>query len=455
MSQSIPLYIPTYISSIDYQPARVLPRLLFYNGKVDCQPYYIQGFENANPFTVVVAEQQTTFPYFDNYNVVSGSFPTTDSLSLLFNNETSPYGQIPTANLYADYWQTYVELLYNPYTRLLNCAAIIPLADYFKMNLNDIVEFRGNYYHLRAINDYNLQNGECSLQLLGPIIPDSITGFLFPCSFDFSVSAPTTTTTTTTSTTTTTTAAPTTTTTSTTAAPTTTTTTAIPTGLVTDGLVIWNNYKTIPTGSIWLDSSGNGNNALISGSSLSLSGSVGYWFNGTNNYLTYPEPLTAAPSSSWTMMYIFSTFNDGNSHFLFGKKDYADGWDNLLSEFPASGDAPYCASDNWRFIFRDIAGADANVCIVPSYQIANQMWTNMVSNAGFGNYNKVYINDTNISTTMAGVTTFDVNAEPLRFGYKGDTDAEYFKGGVKQILMYNRELSDAEVTQNYTYLNSL
>jgi len=223
MSQVIPLYLPTYISSIDYQPARVLPRLLFYNGQVDCQSWYVEGFLNSTTSSVYGYEQNT-FPYFDNYNVVSGSFPTTDSLSLLFNNETSPYGAIPTANLYTDYWETYIQLLYNPYTRLLNCSAIIPLADYFQMNLNDIVEFRGNYYHLRAINDYNLQNGECSLQLLGPIIPDSLSGILFPCNFDFSVTGLTTTTTTTTAaptTTTTTTAAPTTT---TTAGPTTTTT---------------------------------------------------------------------------------------------------------------------------------------------------------------------------------------------------------------------------------------
>ncbi len=38
---------------------------------------------------------------------------------------------------------------------------------------NDIVNFRGNYYHLRAINDYSLKTGECQLQLLGPIIADS------------------------------------------------------------------------------------------------------------------------------------------------------------------------------------------------------------------------------------------------------------------------------------------
>ena len=171
MSQNIPIYIPTYINSATYTPARVLPRLFFYNGLIDCQRYYI---ESGSLTTSGVTLEQTAFPYFDNYNVVSGSFPTTDSLSLLFNNENAAYGEIPTENLYTTYWETYIQLLYNPKTRLLNCSAIIPLADYFNMELNDIVNFRGNYYHLRAINDYSLKTGECTLQLLGPIIPDAL-----------------------------------------------------------------------------------------------------------------------------------------------------------------------------------------------------------------------------------------------------------------------------------------
>jgi hypothetical protein len=40
--------------------------------------------------------------------------------------------------------------------------------------LNDIVNFRGNYFHLRAINDYSVKTGECTVQLLGPIIPDAL-----------------------------------------------------------------------------------------------------------------------------------------------------------------------------------------------------------------------------------------------------------------------------------------
>ena len=167
MSQRIPIYIPTYINSATYTPARVLPRLFFYNGQIECETWWISDGNDS-------ARSQNTFPYFDNYNVVSGSFPTTDSLSLLFNNEGAVYGEVPTESLYTTYWETYIQLLYNPKTRLLNCSAIIPLADYFNMELNDIVNFRGNYYHLRAINDYSLKTGECTLELLGPIIPDSL-----------------------------------------------------------------------------------------------------------------------------------------------------------------------------------------------------------------------------------------------------------------------------------------
>jgi hypothetical protein len=203
MSQIIPIYIPTYINSAEYTPARVLPRLFFYNGQLDCESWWIQDSNGA-------ARIQSNFPYFDNYNVVSGSFPTADSDSLLFTNETAVYGSTPDNSLYTNYWDTYISLLYNPKTRLVNCSAIIPLADYFKMELNDIVNFRGNYYHLRAINDYSLKTGECNLQLLGPIISNAFSQVqpTQNCTFTFTSSLVTTTTTTT--------AGPTTTTTSTT-----------------------------------------------------------------------------------------------------------------------------------------------------------------------------------------------------------------------------------------------
>ena len=168
MSQIIPIYIPTYISDQNYSPARVQPRILFYNGQIDCERFYVNNEFNA-------AQSVNQFPYFDNYNTPSGSqFPTTGSRSLLYFNEQPVYGATPTASLYSNYWSSYVNLLYNPRTRLLNMSAVIPLADYFEMELNDIVEFRGNNYHLRAINNYNLSTGECDIQLLGPILEGSL-----------------------------------------------------------------------------------------------------------------------------------------------------------------------------------------------------------------------------------------------------------------------------------------
>ena len=168
MSQIIPIYIPTFISDQNYNPTRVLPHIYFYNGQVECEEYYI---ESGSLSQSGVSKTQTKFPYFDNYNVVSGSFPTTDSKSLLFNNEAAAYGELPTENLYNEYWETYITLLYNPTTRLLRGEAIIPLADYFDLELNDLVQFRGNVFHLRSINEYNITTGECQIELLGPIIP--------------------------------------------------------------------------------------------------------------------------------------------------------------------------------------------------------------------------------------------------------------------------------------------
>jgi len=167
MAQRIPIYIPSFISSINYNPAVVYPRLFFYNGKLDCETFYIKTALNES-------RAQVAFPYFDHYSAIDGEFPTAASRTLLFQNENPVYGSTPTESLYTEYWNNYITLLYNPRTRLINCKGIIPLAKYFKIELNDIVEFRGNVYHLRAINNYDLKEGTCDIQLLGPILQGAL-----------------------------------------------------------------------------------------------------------------------------------------------------------------------------------------------------------------------------------------------------------------------------------------
>lgn len=173
----LPITIPLYIGDQNYSPTQVFPRIMYYNGQISSSRYYIEGL--SDPPNSVSSTALNTFPYFDNYNVVSGSYPTIDSKSLLFNNESATNGSTPENSLISDYWSTYLGLLYNPRTRLVNASAVIPLAKYFEMELNDLVQFRGNYYHLRAINDYDLTTGECLVQLLGPVISDAVSAQLF------------------------------------------------------------------------------------------------------------------------------------------------------------------------------------------------------------------------------------------------------------------------------------
>lgn len=166
------MFIPTFIANAEFQPARVRPRMLFYNGKLQTTPYNIQ-FKTT--ISSAITQNQSVYPYFDHYSTGSGSdIPTADSDSNLFLNEAASIGSIPNDTLYTKFWSKYVALLYNPKTRLIDMSGVIPFANYVELELNDIVFFRGNHFHLRAINQYNLKTGECQLQLLGPIIDDSL-----------------------------------------------------------------------------------------------------------------------------------------------------------------------------------------------------------------------------------------------------------------------------------------
>jgi len=160
------LEIPVFIADNNFKPATVFPRIFFYNGQKNVDPYFFFPSPTGS-LSYNIA------PHFGHYN---NDIPTTGSRSLLFLNETPNFGTTPNQSLYTKYWSEYVSLLYNPKTRMLTAKAVIPLADYFEIELNDIAFFRSNHYHIRAINNYSLQTGECDIILLGPVLPDTIAG---------------------------------------------------------------------------------------------------------------------------------------------------------------------------------------------------------------------------------------------------------------------------------------
>ena len=448
MAANTKIFIPRYISSVTYTPARVIPHIYFYNGQRQCEPWYIEGYSGSatTSSATIVTQSVDTFPQLDYYSkqVVDSS-----SLSLLFNNEFTPYGTIPSQSLYSEYWQNYISLLYNPHTRLIACSAIIPLADYFTLNLNDVIDWRGNYYYLRAINDYNVANGECNLQLLGPIINDTLTINYIPpvdCNFSFTaVTAGQTTTTSTTSTTTSTTSTST----------STSTTTEAPT-ISKNGLTIWNRCSSI-SGSVWKDVSGNNNNALISGSlPLTLSGSLGVEFVSSSSnptYLTYPASLVASPSSSFTLQFFGSPKYGVGDMTLFGKSSpsasvNSDGWFTAMN-----GNTDTLARIYYYDKFTE------EVVTPPATPQATRSLYTFIFNEGDGNNATMYLNNNlSASFTPGPFTGFNTaSTTPFTFGYDANSGTPNFGsyvGTINDLIVYNRALSQSEINQNYLYLTS-
>jgi len=451
MSQVIPIYIPTYISDQNYNPTRVLPRLFFYNGLVDCETYWIESGSLTNSG---VTFAQNHFPYFDNYNVVTGSFPTIDSESLLFNNEAAAYGEIPISNLYTKYWETYVSLLYNPRTRLFNCEAIIPLSDYYKMELNDICEWRGNYYHLRAINEYNLSNGECKIQLLGPLEPPVISNLLpvKECGFAFTSSIS-----------------------------------------VAPSPIVFLTPDGYDSGSqIWYDESGNNNNYVVNGPTL-ISGSNGWQLNGTTNRLIGPSLNTELSGSGYTFLSYFRyTENTGDNSIeaIFRKGDTSAGqfgyiswkfqptWVNGVATSMPKGAITNDGKRDYQFgSITKVTGSSVSVPATSMFGYVNSASFQGCTGCEYPTISTAYFNDNRIHYFTGSANGLNISGpfyngyacasgsgwRPIPLGnetgstYIGNYNGTNTLGAnytLKAFLLYNRNLTDAEIKYNYNYFTS-
>jgi hypothetical protein len=246
-----------------------------------------------------------------------------------------------------------------------------------------------------------------------------------------STSTSTSTTTSTSTSTSTTTAAPTTTSTS-------TTTTIAPIPLVTEGLIIWNNYTDYTGyGTAIADRSGNGNTALVSGSTMVPTGSIGLAFDGTGNYFTYPEPVNNTPTGSYTLQFYGTIQIESLNRDFFCKEDFDNGWDYVITPYP-------------EIVYRQFNSGDSSL----DGPIANMPIKLITITADIAGVLKLYIDSTLIKTNNPVVEAFNSGTGvKFKFGFNTQPDGTYFKGSFKDIILYNRVLSADEVLFNYAYLS--
>lgn len=212
----------------------------------------------------------------------------------------------------------------------------------------------------------------------------------------------------------------------------------VPSAIITDGLRLYldaGNASSYPgTGTTWTDLSGYNNNfTLVNGPTYSTESGGAIVFDGTNDHATGPASNAFGITADATIEIIIKpTQAVGGSMFRFVANENTRG---LFAHTPY-GDTYYFDSVNQRIQFTDSTLINQNAYFVFRRRTTPSPYREIIRNT------VQRAADTNVPNTMTlNTTTTLLAAVPA--------DAEYFKGNVYVFRVYNRALSDAELTTNY------
>jgi len=212
--------------------------------------------------------------------------------------------------------------------------------------------------------------------------------------------------------------------------------------IVTDGLVLnldaGNPASYSGTGTTWNDLSGNGNNFSITNATFSPASGGTFVFNGTNTYISRVTTLNDSLDLKTQLSYdLWINPQSGAGLYLFTKnidQGYAD------QQYGADFD-----TNTTGFVL------SGNINIrTPSNTVPFNVWTH-VSATWDGSIQKIYLNGALSAQVSFSVTpTYKPN---LFIGYRASGGpTHYFKGYISGLRLYNKSLTQIEITQNYNAL---
>lgn len=213
--------------------------------------------------------------------------------------------------------------------------------------------------------------------------------------------------------------------------------------IVTNGLALYldaGNPLSYPgSGTTWTDLSGNGNNGtLINGPTYSSANGGTIVFDGTNDYVAtpymFPSGNSAKSFSVWinansaSLPWIVGGGIDNNDGRAFGL--YLNG---LTPVFHGNG-ATYDMTFNGT--------------------INTSTWYNIAISYN-GSVISGYLNGQLDNTKTVTLDTYPSPPSGVKLGVNGiNSSFAYFDGKIAQAMMYNRALSDTEISQNYNAVKS-
>jgi hypothetical protein len=200
----------------------------------------------------------------------------------------------------------------------------------------------------------------------------------------------------------------------------------------TDYLNYWPLDET--SGTVAHDSSGNGNNATVSGATWSSAGKINgcLSFNGLNYYAQAANSLSGDFSISF---WVKTTQSAGNGDWYYGR--------GLVDGYTAPDMNDFGTSLNGgNFAF---GTGNPDTTIISTAAINDGNWHQCVATRTQASGALAVYVDGNLSATGTGGTNLLTAATYLRFGSR-QTGSNFFDGSLDDIRLYNRVLGSNEVT---------
>ncbi len=210
----------------------------------------------------------------------------------------------------------------------------------------------------------------------------------------------------------------------------------IPSGIVTDGLVLWLDAGISPSytgsGTTWTDLSGNNNNGtLTNGPTYSSANGGAIVFDGVNDFAIASLPSVTSYNTFTYNVWVYSTNNSG--------------YRTIIDQ----------GNDTWFFGTNLGELITYNPNLNSGYVININQWYNLGVTHVIGGPILFYVNGNLVYTSTNNSSNFSTSYFGIGAGVRSPTLAdEFWSGNIAVAQIYNRALSAAEVLQNYNALKS-
>ena len=206
--------------------------------------------------------------------------------------------------------------------------------------------------------------------------------------------------------------------------------------IVTNGLVLAldaadkNSYR--GSGTTWTDVSGNNNTGTLTNGPTFNGGNGGsIVFDGVDDYVNVANASSLNASAQTISVWYNATVVPGRPAVLVGKHDTA-----------GSNNGYNLWTSNYAQIKVANVGYDSGLGtgVTNVWYHLTLAYTSNVSLTG-------YLNGVSIGTS--GLANFSISSQPLRIGRSVDSFWSLFTGKIPVVTVHNRQLTDAEVLQNF------